>query len=381
MEEEMKNKSDVSDDENNNQNKTKKHSLRFKILVGCGVAVLTLLIVAGGYIWHLLGYYNRKDFSDEEVTYQDEQFDTDGEDKGYEEMDPEKIIWKKYGELKKVEGITNILLFAEENQDDASRGRADVIIIATIDTNNDSLKLTSIMRDTYVQIPGYRDNRINSSYKTGDVPLLEETIKENFNIEVDGYVKVDFDSFTDIIDALGGVEVTLSADEATWLNDGNHIRNKKYRNLTAGTHVLNGSQALGYSRIRYVKTPNGLNSDFGRIWRQKHILLQVFNKYKDQDLLDILDMAPDILKKIQSDYSRTELLSLVKTVMDLDVKEIETFAIPVKNGYSPKKIRGMDVLVPDLQVNNDALSEFIYNTKTTTASESGNSSINNTTNY
>lgn len=406
MEEEMKSKSDLSEDENMSQNEkeqekdtidyedndseesindsvdtkenrhaSKKHSLRFKVLVGLGVAVFALLLMAGTYLWHILGYYNQKDFSDGNVVYQEEKFDTE-EDKGYEKADPESIIWQKYGELKKVEGVTNILLFGEENQDNGSRGRADVIIIATIDTNNNSLKLTSIMRDTYVQIPGYRDNRINSSYRTGDVPLLEETIKENFNIEVDGYIKVDFDSFTEIIDALGGVEVTLSAEEAEWLNDGNHIRDKNSRNLTAGTHILNGSQALGYSRIRYVRTPNGLGSDFGRIWRQKHILLQVFNKYKDQSILDILDMAPDILKLIQTDYSKTELLSLVKTVMDLVVDEIETFSIPVKNGYSVKDIRGMDVLIPDLQVNIDALNEFIYGNKTTTASDSNSSSSN-----
>ncbi len=354
-----------SRDIDDNRDKRKKHSLRFKILIGCSCAILAIAIFLFSFGWHLLGYINRKDFSDTEVDYQEEEFGSDGEDQGYESADPDSIIWEKYGEIKEVEGIKNILLCAEENQYGAQRGRSDVIMIATIDTNTQSLKLMSILRDTYVPIPGFSDNRINSSYATGDIPLLEETIKENFNIQVDGYVKVDFDSFTKVIDELGGVEVTLTEEEATWLNESNHILDPDSRNVTAGTHILNGSQALGYSRIRYIPTADGIGSDFGRVWRQKHVLMQVFNKYKNLGLLDILDKAPDILSLVQTDYSRMEVFSLIKTVMGLDTQEIETLSIPVRKGYTPKKIRGDDVLVPDLKINNEAISEFIYGTNST----------------
>ncbi len=351
----------------------KKHSLRFKIIVSCASVLLAVILGAGGYLWHVMGYINHKDFSKVQVSYQPEEFDTDGNKESYEEIDPEKVIWQKYGEIKKVEGITNILLCAEENQDGGKRGRTDVIMLATIDTNTDTLKLTSIMRDTYVQIPGFKDNKINTAYRVGDIPLLEQTIKENFNIEVDGYVKVDFDSFTNIIDSLGGVEVTLTEKEAEWLNQSNHILDKNSRNLTAGTQVLNGSQALGYSRIRKVPTADGIGSDFGRVWRQKHVLMQVFNKYKNQSLLDILGKAPDILRLIQTDYTRTEVLSLIKTVMDMRSKEINTLSIPIKHAYEPKKIRGMDVLLIDRKMNNEALSNFIFNTNTESVADTNGS--------
>ncbi len=361
----------------NNKKTKNKHSLRFKILVSSAAAAVVLVLLVGGYLWHLLGYYNHKDFTKTSVEYQQEQFDTDDGNEGYEETDPEKIIWQKYGEIKKVEGIKNILLCAEENQLGGKRGRTDVVMIATIDNNQGTLKLTSIMRDTYVQIPGFKDNRINTAYRTGDIPLLEETVSENFNIHLDGYVKVDFDSFTNVIDALGGVEVTLTADEAEWLNESNHILDPESRNLTAGTHLLNGSQALGYSRIRKVPTAEGIGSDFGRVWRQKHILMQVFSKYKSMSLLDILGKAPDILQLVQTDYSRTEVLSLIKTVMDMDTDVIETLSIPVKNSYEPKEIRNMDVLVLDMKQNNDALNEFIYgNSSTETASDINGNNAN-----
>ena len=343
----------------------KKHSLRFKILVTSASVLLVLIVAAGLYVNHILGFMNHKDFKDGKVQYQDEQFDTDDGNQGYEETDPDKIIWQKYGEIKKVEGIKNILLCAEENQLGGKRGRTDVVMLATIDTNSNSLKLTSIMRDTYVQIPGFKDNRINTAYRTGDIPLLEETIKENFNIEVDGYVKVDLESFTNVIDTLGGVEVTLTAEEAEWLNESNHILDPNSRNLTAGTQILNGSQALGYSRIRKVPTADGIGSDFGRVWRQKHVLMQVFNKYKSQSILDILGKAPDILQLVQTDYSKTEVLSLVKTVMDMNTNEISTLSIPIKHSYEPKEVRGMDVLLVDMKQNNDALNEFIYGSSST----------------
>ena len=164
------------------------------------------------------------------------------------------------------------------------------------------------------------------------------------------------------------------------LYESNHILDKNSRNVTAGTHILNGSQALGYSRIRKIRTADGTGSDWGRIWRQKHVLSQVFDKYKEQNILDILGMAPDILRLVQTDYTRTEVLSLVKTVMELNVSEVETFAIPVKYGYEPKNIRGMDVLVPNLRVNNEALSGFIFGTDSLETVSGDDSSDLNTDN-
>ncbi|MDO5292460.1 MAG: LCP family protein [bacterium] len=348
------------------ENTSNKKKIRKRIAIGSLVLLLAIAVSIVLYTKHLLGFINYKDYDQHNnVVVQDEEFDTDdsGTYGNWDKLDPGDVEWNNTGEIKKVEGVTNLLFIAEEKEDWEIRGRSDVIIIVTVNTNDKTLKLTSIMRDTYVQIPGYQDNRINSAYRTGDIPLLEKTLKMNFNIAVDGYIKVDFDSFAKIIDRLGGVELTLTAEEADWLNESNHVLDKASRNLTAGTHRLNGAQALGYSRIRKIKTVDGITNDFGRVWRQKLLLTKLFNDYKDQSLTKIVSIAPDILSLITSDLPESKLISLAMTAIDLNVNQIETLCVPVNGSYESKLIRKMAVLVPDLEENIAAINSFIYNGK------------------
>ncbi|MDO5520507.1 MAG: LCP family protein [bacterium] len=343
-----------------------KKKIRKRIATGSLLLLFVIVVTIVLFTKHMLGFINYKEYDQHnKVVVQDEEFDTDDSWTygNLAKLDPDDVEWNNSGEIKKVEGITNLLFIAEEKEDWEIRGRSDVIIIVTVDTKNKTLKLTSIMRDTYVQIPGYQDNRINSAYRTGDIPLLEKTLKMNFNIAVDGYIKVDFDSFAKIIDRLGGVEVTLTAEEADWLNESNHVLDKSSRNLTAGTHRLNGAQALGYARIRKVKTVDGLAYDFGRVWRQKLVMTKVFNDYNDQSITKIVSIAPDILSLITSDLSESKLISLALTAIDLKVDEIETLCVPINGSYESKLIRKMAVLVPDLEENIAAINSFIYNGK------------------
>ena len=107
--------------------------------------------------------------------------------------------------------ITNILLLGEENMDSyGANGRTDLMIIATIDTKNDVIKLTSLMRDMLVSLPGYDDNRLNAAYAKGGIDLLYATIERNFNITVDGYMLVGFDDFESVVDILGGVDIEVN---------------------------------------------------------------------------------------------------------------------------------------------------------------------------
>ena len=109
------------------------------------------------------------------------------------------------------------------------------------------------MRDTLVQIPGYRENKLNSAYEKGDVDLLYKTIALNFNIRLDGCILVNFENFEKIIDFMGGLEITLTSSEARYLRNTNYISNPKYRTVVEGTQLMNGNQVLGYSRIRKEK--------------------------------------------------------------------------------------------------------------------------------
>ncbi|BBF42548.1 hypothetical protein lbkm_1231 [Lachnospiraceae bacterium KM106-2] len=329
-----------------------------KILIGVGVLLLVLLLFAGGYSIYLLNSVNRKE---DNLGAQEEKFDQDEESKNLEEVDPNDITWDHdLTKIKSVEGVYNILLIGEQREEGEKRGRTDTMMIATINTKENALKLTSLMRDTYVQIPGYKDNRLNTAFRTGGIDLLYETIELNYKLKLDGYIKVDYDAFENIIDLLGGVKITLTKQEADYLNTTNYISKKQYRNVKAGTQILNGNQALGYSRVRKVPTSENLRYDFGRTARQRNVLNAIFDAYKSKSLTDILGLADDMLGLMTTDISNLELLGYAKTAMSLGVADINTITIPIADSYSQKSIRGMAVLVIDFAKNREALHDFIY---------------------
>lgn len=320
-----------------------------------------VMIVAIGGMYAVSNYLNRINYTDwsntEKLT---EEFDQDNID-GLEIVDPDSISLNSGSSLRTDQDVINILLVGEEAiNDGGSRGRTDSMMIATINTKQKALKLTSIMRDLYVAIPGYSDNKLNAAYHNGGMPLLKQTIEENFDIELDGSVLVNFSGFEEIIDRLGGVEITLTANEAAYLNRTNYISNPIYRNVRAGTQTLNGNQALGYSRIRYVKTESE-RDDFGRTSRQRTVLNAIFEKYKSKSLPELVTILYDILPFVTTDISKPTIMDYLATVVTLGATELETMRIPVDNAYSASNVRGMSVLLPNtLQDNIDALHTFIF---------------------
>ncbi len=354
--------SDEEDDESPDDYVETKKKGRFprwlKILT---VVFSVVMIVSIGGMYAVSNYLDRINFTDwsntEKLT---EEFDQDDID-GLDIVDPDSINLNSGGSLRTDQDVINILLVGEEAINDGSaRGRTDSMMIATINTKQKALKLTSIMRDLYVAIPGYSDNKLNAAYHNGGMPLLKQTIEENFDIELDGSVLVDFSGFEDIIDRLGGVDITLSANEAAYLNRTNYISNPIYRNVRAGTQTLNGNQALGYSRIRYVKTESE-SDDFGRTSRQRTVLNAIFEKYKSKSLPELVTILYDILPLVTTDISKSTIMDYLATVVTLGATELETLRIPVDNAYSGSSVRGMSVLLPDtLQDNIDALHTFIF---------------------
>lgn len=325
--------------------------IRIPVLSLLGVAVALVLVVNA----MLDGIIVR--FDDE---LKEEQFEED-ENTGLEEMNPDEIVWEDTDEVKQEDSAVNILLVGEEAiGSGGGRGRTDSIMIASVNFEQKALKLTSIMRDTYVQIPGYQDNKLNAAYASGGIPLLKETIELNFDIKLNGSVLVNFDGFEQIIDSLGGVELTLTADEAHYLNTTNYISNKANRTVKPGTQILNGNQALGYMRIRYVRTADNMSDDFGRTSRQRNLLNAVFEKYKSSSLTDLLLMVNDLLPYVQTDLTKTDIISYATKVVSMGMGELETLRIPLDKMYDPIYVRKMAVLVPHLPENIAALHEFIY---------------------
>lgn len=324
------------------------------------ITVIVLLVIAGG-IFFYSNYLLNKIHYEKDNEKGNEYFETDDNAADLNEVDPNDVNWQNQVLARHEDDVINILLVGEEAiLDKGHRGRTDSIMIATINVKEKSLKLTSIMRDMYLQIPGYSDNKINAAFNIGGMDLLVQALNQDFALKLDGYVKVDFDSFEKVIDALGGVEITLSAKEADYLNRTNYISKPEYRNVREGTQILNGNQALGYSRVRYVANGDQAN-DFGRTQRQRAVLNALFEKYKSKSVVELLAIMPDILSLVTTDISKTSIIEYMYLAVTLKQDELQTMRIPVEGAYYSARIRGMAVLLPDtLEDNTKALHEFIF---------------------
>lgn len=242
--------------------------------------------------------------------------------------------------------IYNVLLIGIDRRSSNENGRSDTMIIASFDKKNKKLKMTSLMRDTYVYIPGnYRNNRLNASFAYGNAPLLMKTINSNFNLNIDKYVVVDFEMFTDIIERIGDVKVNLTASEATVLFG---------TNKPAGDYELNPDETLRFTRLRKI------GNDFQRTGRQRRVLESIYNKGISMKILELTSVLYDVLPHVETNLTKMQILTLATDVLTMGRKPIEELQIPYKNAYKSQKIRGMSVLVPDIQANAKKINEFIY---------------------
>ncbi len=239
--------------------------------------------------------------------------------------------------FKVTDKIVNILLIGVEEIDNARN--TDSMIIATMNTENHTLKLTSIMRDLYVDIPGHGKNRLNAAYSLGKIDLLSSTIEQNLGVKIDGYCSVNFDSFEKIVDIVHGVEVTLTPAEAEYLNTTNYISEKKYRNVKPGKQTLNGNQALGYCRVRKRSTATESN-DFGRTQRHRIVLNAIFDKVKSKNVIEMAFLMNKILNstKIDTNITQKEFTRYLNEAVSLKVKKLDTFRVPTDDNYANEKV-------------------------------------------
>ena len=322
--------------------------------------LMNMGIDIGGMIWDTW----TKDFDRGTVSAADiDHLDDDDLKSDAPEIDASQIVWPDHpGDGRMEEGVYNILLLGEEAIGSGSnRGRTDLIIIATLNTNTKEVKLTSLMRDTLVQIPGYNDNKLNSAYEKGGLDLLYETIAINFDIRLNGCVLVNFESFEKIIDELGGLEITLTEGEARYLNSTNYISNPAYRNVKVGKQLLNGNQVLGYSRVRKRATITGKNNDYGRTDRHRIILNAIFDKYKTKSKVELATIMIRVLPMITTDIDSKNFEILLNSFLETGAMEIQQLRIPADGTFTDNiRVRGMDVLVPNLEENVDILHTFIF---------------------
>lgn len=271
--------------------------------------------------------------------------------------------------------VVNILLVgADKNNDEQDKNverRSDSMMIATLDVKHSKLKVTSLMRDMYVDIPGYGGNKLNAAYSFGGIKLLYKTLAQSFGIKMDGYVEVNFDAFVNVIDELGGVEVNLTKSEAINLRQTNYIKRRKYRGVKEGKQIFNGYQALGYCRIRHGKkqpdghypgvyTASGKGDDYGRTERQRLTIQAILKKIKQLSFEELANLAEVIMPNVKTDISTDEVYKYLLAVFRMGTTKLHQFSLPIDGGYSSQTIRGQDCLVPDLASNKSALKKFIF---------------------
>lgn len=330
------------------------------------IIICTFIFIIGGVMIIANAFLNKMNYTDwSETEYTSEveiiPEETDSEEiKKLKEVKSSDVSFKTYDSLNKIPEVSNILLIGEENIYEDTRGRTDSMMILSINTKSKTLKLISLMRDSYVQIPGYKDNRLNAAYALGGVPLLKETIETNFGIQIDNTALVNFEAFEKIIDILGGVDIEITETECEYLNNSNYISEEENRILKPGINHFNGNQALGYSRIRYVTSINGESADFGRTNRHRTVLNALFKEYKNADITTLIKIMDEILPYITTDITNVQALSYLTAVVTMNPNEIETMRIPIDGAYENVSIRKMAVLQLDIDKNRDALKNFLY---------------------
>ena len=341
-----------------------KSGKRVKTILIIIIIIIAAIIIGGyAYVSRILGKINRVSIetAQERVPRSEETFEvnTDEPDTVTQE-EVEDIFDVDSVGMMKDDDIKNILLIGQDAREGEGRQRSDTMIICSINTQNDSMTLASLMRDMYVPIPGYSSNRINAAYAFGGMELLDEVVEQDFGIPIDGNVEVNFQGFVDAIDAIGGVEIELTEEEANYLNGGGWEDQGENGNdgtwdLKEGVNKLNPSQALAFSRIRHVG-----NSDYERTDRQRRVIMAAFSKISSGSTAQLLSIADSILPYITTDLSNKELLSYVKTLSVAGITDMDSYRIPVDGTFSSQNISGMAVLVPDLAANSQYLQEYIY---------------------
>lgn len=239
--------------------------------------------------------------------------------------------------------ITNIAVFGIDSED-GMRGRSDSMMIVTLDTKNDKIKITSIMRDSYVNISGRGMDKINHAYAFGGPELAIKTINTNFGLDIRHYVSVNFTSMPAIIDAVGGVELVVSDREAREIPgiDG------------GGTHVLDGQQALRFSRIRKI------DSDFERSRRQRDIMESVIKAGFNTPMTAYPRMLNEVLPHLTTNLTSNQILSLGARAVLHNANNIEQVQFPPAHIAKGQLINGVYYYVFDLEEAARLLNQYIF---------------------
>ncbi len=331
----------MEDLNNKNLNKRKK-SRKKKIIISCVAVLIVILGIGLFYGNNLLSKMKRSDIDENDLGIKDEV--------------KEKL------QTSEIKDIVNIaILGVDETKTDV--GRSDALMIATFDPVHKKLKITSIMRDTYAEIPDYGKDKINHAHAYGGPQLSIKTLNQNFGLNIEDYVKINFKELKKLVDAIGGIDMKLSDEEIVEV-DKYIVRVSSKSNTPAKTLVkdesgkvhMNGFQTLGYCRIR--STANG---DFDRTERHRKIMTEMFNKISKAGTAELASMATKLLPYVETSLSNKEIINLAANVLNLGTKNIEQERFPRDEYTHNSKINDVFYLCYDEDYTEEQIHEYIFN--------------------
>lgn len=260
-------------------------------------------------------------------------------------------IEEKYGET----DIFNVALFGVDTRDENSfSGRSDSIIIVSVDKANKTVKLSSILRDSYVAIDGHKNQKITHAYAFGGAELAIKTINQNFGMNITDYVTVNFYKLAEAIDILGGVDVEVSEKERKEINNIGDDDNRNFPYLeSSGMVHLNGEQAVVYARIR------NIDSDVARAERQRKLLSALLVKARQVNPSQYASLLRTFMGMCETSLSFSEVMSYAPMItQDLT---IQTLVVPGDEDNAIGGIyEGAWVWRYDLAAATERLHMFIY---------------------
>lgn len=323
--------------------KRKKKSLGFKIFITIIIILLLILLAGVGVFYSTLNKMDNVELNKENLGVTSEE---------------ELEVYDNYKKIK------NIALFGVDSADGV--GRSDSMMIATVDPIHDKLKITSIMRDSYVNIDGYGYDKLNHAYAFGGAELSIKTINQTFGLNIEEFVSVDFASLPKIIDILGGINLDITDEEITCeinINDyidgiNESLGTNTSHIYSSGVQTVNGVQALAYSRIRYAS-----GGDYERTHRQRIVLDQLFEKALNVSPAQYPSFVNQILPYVQTNLGATDIISLATKVATMGGGSLEQDRFP-RDGYCwGENIDGVYYLGFDETITKQQMMDYIFDDK------------------
>lgn len=312
-----------------------------KILISFTIILTVTTLAIGGALWYYVNQIPREAIETPVVGNEDQNLlDENGIPTSTNNLgtsdDVADDLAQYNGEIK------NILLLGIDSENGV--GRSDSMVILTVDKTTNKIKLTSLIRDSYVYIAGRGMDKLNHAFSFGGPSLALRAVNTNFDLNINDYVTVNFDSITKIVDAVGGLDLELSSAEAKIVGvDG------------AGVHHLNGARTLTYARIR--STAGG---DFTRTLRHRKVLTAIAEKLMKLSPLAMAKAADNLLPLVKTSLSTGEILSLGSAAA-LGSYEVVQDSYPEDETSKGVLIKGIYYLKWDKDYTIDKLHAFIFN--------------------